>query len=226
MLDLGAGVGGGKVMADEKKPRFEVFEPEPMSREEADRKMEEFFKELEKEFKDVPPEEMKKGAERVLDFIKGKLTWAEIFNIPPQMLKQMAELGYLKYQAGRYDEAERFYKVLTVLDPKNSYFNTMLGFVLRALKRDHEALVQFSEAIKKHPIEVINYTARGEIYLKYGLINEAKVDFEVAATLDPKGEDKWANRARLCLKRIEELERIKKEEAEKKAKGEKKKKKR
>jgi len=209
---------------DEKKPRFEPFEPKEMPREEANKKMEEFFSELERELKDVPQEVIEAGAQRVVDFIKGKLSWAEIFNISPEMMKQMVELGYIKFQAGRLEEAERFFKVLTILDVKNSYFHSMLGSILKQQKRYGEALVRFTEAISLNPVDIVSIVNRGEIFMKHGWLADAEADFTKAVALDPKAEDKWANRARIFLKQIEQIRKRRKAakgdvEEVKKAKG-------
>lgn len=190
-----------------KKPKFDVYIPKEMPRAEADRKMEEFFQQLEAEMKDVPEEVIKAGAERVVDFIKGKLSWAEIFNISPDTMKQMVELGYVKFQAGRFDEAERFFKVLSILDSKNSYFRSMLGTILQRQKRFGEAVVQYTEAIDLNPHDIVSLVNRGEIYIQHGWITDAEADFAKAISIGDKEDDKWVNRARLFVSRLTELKK-------------------
>lgn len=193
------------------KPTFDVFEQVPVDKDVANAEMEKFFTELEQELKGVPQEVVKAGAEKVIDFIKGKMTWGEIFNVSPQMMKQMAELGYIKFQAGRLEEAERFFKVLSILDSRNSYMRSMLGSILQRQKRYGEAVVQYTEAIDLNPNDIVSFVNRGEIFMQHGWFNDAMLDFTKAADLDPEKENKWSNRARLLIKQIEEIRKRRKE---------------
>jgi tetratricopeptide (TPR) repeat protein len=207
-----------------KKPRFEEYKEKKMPKEEANREMENFFAKLEEEMKDVPQEVVEAGAGKVIDLVKGKLSWAEIFNVSPEMMKQMAELGYVKFQAGRMEEAERFFKVLTVLDSKNSYFRSMLGTILQRQKRYGEAVVQFTEAIDINPLDTISLVNRGEVFMLHNWLKDAEADFKKAITLDPTNEDKWADRARMFMTQLAEIKR-RRQEAKKKPKKTKEKKK-
>lgn len=186
----------------QKRPKFEEHIPKKMDREEANKEMDEFFVKLEEELKDVPKEVIEHGAKKVIDFIKGKMTWGEIFNINPKMMKKITEIGYMKYQAGRLEEAERFFKVLSILDSRNSYFKSMLGSILQRQKRYGEAVAHFSDAIELNPNDIISLVNRGEILMNHGWLNDAESDFEKASSLDPAKENKWANKARLLLKKV------------------------
>ncbi len=194
-----------------------------MSKEDAKTELEKFFKRIEEDFKDTPKELMEVGSERVIDFIKSDITWSEMFNIPKKVVKDMVEYGYLQFQTGRYEEAERFFKMLTVMDWKNSYYHSMMGSILQRQKRYGEAVAEYSEAIKLNPNDMVSLTNRGEVYMLHKVFDKAIKDFETAAGLDPKKEDKWANRARALRVKIEQIKRVtapKKEET--KGKGAKK----
>ncbi len=197
----------------------------PMSREEADKELGTFLKRLEEEYKDTPKELVEIGSRRVLDFIKGEISWADMFNVPKKTIRDMVEYGYLQFQTGRYQEAERFFKVLTVLDWKNSYFHSMMGAVLQRQKRYGEAVAEYTEAIKLNPHDIVSITNRGEIYMLHKHFIKALVDFEKAIALDPKKENKWATRARLCKAQIEQITKAAapKQPEVKKEKGKKKK---
>lgn len=204
---------------DKGKKRPALLPDEPMSPEEANRQMDQFFKELEEHLKDVPEDEIKKGAEKVMDFIKGKLSWAELFDFTPEMLFQMAEHGLTQFKVGRYGDAERVFKVLTILDWENAYYHSVMGSILQRQKRYGEAIAEYDQALELMPDDITSLTNRGEVYMQHGLVDEARSDFEHAVKLDPGGEDRWANRARILLM---ELERHKDErgKVEKKEKGE------
>lgn len=179
-----------------------------MSKEDAKTELEKFFKRIEEDLKNTPKELMEVGSERVIDFIKGNITWSEMFNIPKKVVKDMVEYGYLQFQSGRYEEAERFFKMLTVMDWNNSYYHSMMGSILQRQKRYGEAVAEYSEAIKLNPNDIVSLTNRGEIYILHKVFDKAIADFEKAASLDPKKEDKWANRARALRVKIEQIKKV------------------
>lgn len=177
----------------------------PMSQAEADLELEKFLKHLEEEFKDTPKELVEIGGKRVVDFLKGEISWADMFNVPPKMVRDMVEYGYLQFQTGRYEEAERFFKMLTVLDWNNSYYHSMMGSILQRQKRFGEALAEYSEAIKLNPNDAVSLSNRGEIYMQHKLFDDAVADLDKAISLDPKKENKWANRARILKAQVEQI---------------------
>ncbi len=174
-----------------------------MSKEEADAIMGDFFTQIEGKLKEIPKEEIDKGARKIANFIEGKIGWAELFNFTPQMLYQMAEFGYMQFKTGRYEDAERVFKVLTVLDWNNNYYHSMMGTILQRQKRYGEAIAEYSQAVELYPQDVVSLTNRGEIFFLHGLLTEAETDFKKAVSLDPKAENKWANRARMLLVELE-----------------------
>lgn len=196
-----------------KKGKLEIpVEEEKISPEEADRRMKQFFKELEEYCKDIPQEEIKAGAERMMEFIKGKLSWAELFDLSDDLLFQMAEYGLTQFNTGRYEEAERVFKVLTVLDWENAYYHSVMGSILQRQKRYGEAIAEYNQALELVPEDITSLTNRGEIYMQHGLIDEAKADFNKAIEQDPESEDKWANRARMLMMEIERQSKEEKQE--------------
>ncbi|MBI4126936.1 MAG: tetratricopeptide repeat protein [Deltaproteobacteria bacterium] len=188
------------MMAEKKKKKIEYpIGLTDIPADEAKNQMDEFFSHLEKEYKDVPEEELKRGARKIQDYLEGKIGWAELFNFKPEMLFHMAEFGYTQFQVGRYEDAERIFKVLTVLDWNNHYYHSMMGSILQRQKRYGEAIAEYSQAIELYKEDMVSLTHRGEIYLQHGLVKEAKVDLERAVKLDPAGDNRWANRARMLL---------------------------
>jgi len=186
------------------KPKFPVDDlSQSMTKEEADKEIGKFLTHLEEEFKNTPKELIEVGSQRVVDFLKGNLSWAEMFNIPKKMIREMVEYGYLQFQAGRYQDAERFFKMLTIMDWKNSYYHSMMGSILQRQKRFGEAVAEYSEAVKLNPNDIVSLANRGEIYMQHKLLDDAISDFDKAASLDPKKENKWANRTRVLKAQIE-----------------------
>lgn len=169
--------------------------------------MEVFFEKLEKKLQNIPPEEIQAGAQKIQDFLDGKIGWADVFHFTPAQIDQMAETGYLHFKNGRYLDAERFFKVLTILDWENYFYHSMMGSILQRQKRDGEAIVEYSEALELNPNDVVSLTNRGEIFMKHGWLKDAVRDFEKSVGLDPTGENKWAVRAKILLAQIQKGEK-------------------
>ena len=165
--------------------------------------VEPFFEELEKRLKNVPQEEIEAGSKKISDFLDGRIGWGEVFNFTPEQMEQMAEMGYTHFKVGRYQDAERFFKVLTILDWDNYYYHSMLGSILQRQKRDGEAIVEYTQALESNPNDIVSLTNRGEIFMKHGWLLNAGQDFDKAAALDPAGENKWANRARVLKEQLD-----------------------
>lgn len=161
-----------------------------------------FFAELEERLKNVPPEEIEAGAKKIEGFLKGEVGWSEVFNFTPEQMQQMAEMGYTHFKVGRYQDAERFFKVLTILDFDNYYYHSMMGSILQRQKRDGEAIVEYTQAIETNPNDFISLTNRGEIFMKHGWIKDATRDFEKVLSLHGAEENAWAHRAKTLLDQI------------------------
>ena len=202
-----------------KKKKYNLYaEEEKMDPEEANRQMDKFFKELSENLKGVPEEEIRANAEKMMEFIKGNLSWAELFNFSEEMLFQMAEYGLTQFNVGRYEDAERVFKVLTVLDWQNPYYHSVMGSILQRQKRYGEAIAEYNQTLELTPEDITSLTNRGEIYMKHGLFDDAKADFEKAVLLDPNSEDKWANRARMLLLEMQRQEKEASKKGEEKKK--------
>jgi len=173
------------------------------TQEEAAAEMERFFAALEEKTRGIPKEEIERGAEKVKGFIEGNVSWAELFNFTPEMLFQMAEYGLMQFKQGRYQDSERIFKVLTVLDWNNPYYHSVMGSILQRQKRYGEAIAEYSQAIDIDANDVVSHTNRGEIFLHHGLLDDAEGDFKKAVGLDPAGENRFANRSRMLLDQIE-----------------------
>jgi tetratricopeptide (TPR) repeat protein len=179
----------------------------PMSQKDADAELDRFFGEFEKRFKDVPEAEIERGAKKMHDYMNGKIGWAELFNFTPEMLFQMAEFGFTQFKVGRYKDAERVFKVLTVLDWSNPYYHSVMGSILQKQKRYGEAIAEYSQAIELDGDDIVSHTNRGEIFLLHGLMAEAEDDFKRAIELDPDEKDRFAGRARMLIKRVKKGKR-------------------
>lgn len=184
-------------MAKEKKEKAPPKIPSGSSED-----IEYFFESLEKKLHGVPQEVLQEGARKIQEFLEGKIGWADVFNFTPEQMEQMAEMGYNHFKAGRYLDAERFFKVLTILDWDNFYYHSMLGSILQRQKRDGEAIVEYSQALESHPGDVVSLANRGEIFMKHGWFKDAIRDFEKVLTCDAGGNNPWVERSRVLLEQI------------------------
>lgn len=179
--------------------------PPPMTPEQADREMERFFQELETELKEVPEVVIQEGAQKLIEFLKGNVTWAEILNLTPETMQRIAEFGYMQLQAGRLEDAERFFKVLTMLNWYNPYFHSMLGLVYQRQDRPGEAIAQYAEAIKLNPKDGVSLTNRASLFMRYGWIPDAEQDLAQALAIDGADHEEWGKNAKVLKGRLSQL---------------------
>lgn len=176
----------------------------PVSAEDtADAEVERFFDVLEEQYKDVPPAELERGAKKIQAILEGNINWTEVLNFTPEMIFQMAEYGFTQFKVGRYADAERVFKILTIIDRTNAYYHSVMGSILQRQRRFGDAIAEYTQAIEIDPNDIVSLTNRGEVYMRYGLVDEARADFEKAIGLDPKGEDRFANRSRILLDQLD-----------------------
>ncbi len=164
--------------------------------------LEELTAQLEEELKKVAPDKLAKAKEQVQDLLEGDLKWADLTEWTPERLHETAQEGYRQYETGQYDKAEILFKGLTVLDPDNYYYHQMLGACFQQQEKLPEAIVEYSISIDLKPVDIVSFTNRGEVYYQLKLWDLAEQDFSEAIRMDPKEEDRWANRARLLHKKL------------------------
>ena len=157
---------------------------------------------VEEVLKTLPPEKLKQAKKEADQLLQGDLSWADLSKYTPERLLQIAEMGYNQFKLGRYDSAERIFKGLTVIDPENYYYHQMLGATFQRKDQYPEAIVEYSVAFELNKQDMVSVTNRGEVYFKLGIYELANADFDAAIILDEKGDDKWANRARMLREQI------------------------
>lgn len=165
---------------------------------------------LEEVLKKVSPEQLGAAKKETDKLLAGDLSWADLSKYTPERLMQIAELGFNQFKIGQYDSAERLFKGLTVIDPDNYYFHQMLGATFQRKEKYPEAILEYSVAVDLNAKDLVSITNRGEVYFKLGIFEMATPDFEKAIGLDPKSEDKWANRARMLREQIKLMKQQKK----------------
>ncbi|MFO1518568.1 MAG: tetratricopeptide repeat protein [bacterium] len=160
--------------------------------------------------KNIKPEEVEAMNAKFEKFIEGEVTWAELQGVPPKLLFEISEHGYLQFQRGRFKEAETIFKGLSTLDHKNAYYHSVLGAIYQKQDRLGDALAEYTVAVEMNPKDIASFVNRGEIYYRLGGVEEPLEDFNAAIALDPQAKNPWANRARFLKNAI-----LQEEEADK-----------
>jgi tetratricopeptide (TPR) repeat protein len=142
--------------------------------------------------------------EHILNFINGKISFAQFAKLSRKRLQRVSEMAYIKLQHGRVDEAHRIFQALLIIDANNPYHHLALGSVFQKKKKDTEAVYHYTQCIEKNPKEMNAYVNRGEVYLRHRNYRKAAQDFRQAILLDPEGRNKFANRARQLVIAIKE----------------------
>lgn len=129
-------------------------------------------------------------------FSSRKISFASLARLEAKKLRQVAEMGYVKLRHGRFDDARKVFEVLTFLDHKNYFHHLALGGAYQKLKRNIDAVFQYSETLKLAKKNLNALVNRGEIFLRMGNYRRAAEDFREAILSDTEGKDRYANRAR------------------------------
>ncbi len=158
---------------------------------------------------DPTPARRKRLTELFMAFLEDKVSMAELKGISREDLFKLAEAGYVKFKHGRYEEAEKIYQALILLDHRNAYFHSVMGAIHQKLNRPIEAIMEYSQALRINKQDCSAYVNRGEIYLRHKNYKKAAQDFRNAIILDTAGKNLWSNRARslvIALKRSMEAD--------------------
>lgn len=145
--------------------------------------------------KTVPEEERQKNIEAVRKFVTGELTWAEIKNIPKELLAQLARVAYNQFKMGNLEKAESLFKGLAVLDHNNWYYRSALGAIFQKKKLYDQAVGEYDIALELNPDEITTLVNRGQCYLHLGDVSAALVDLKTVCSLNLPLENPWLKRA-------------------------------
>lgn len=142
------------------------------------------------------PERIKFITEILSALAADKITLAQVTNMDRKKMRLLAEQGYVKLKHGRYKEAKQIFEILTFVDHKNFFHHLALGGAYHRLKKYFDALFEYTKCLKLDAENTNALVNRGEIFLKHKNYKRAAEDFRTAITLDKKGRDLFANRAR------------------------------
>ena len=141
----------------------------------------------------------------VRNFIKGEITWAQLQGIGGRELYGIAEIGYRSLEEGKYEEAEKIFTGLSVMNPYDAYFHGVLGSIFARQSRYDEAVKEYSVSLDLSDSDPQIFVNRGEIYLQQGRIEEAYSDFRKAIAADRLGNMPSTGRAKVLVSATNEL---------------------
>ena len=159
---------------------------------------------------DPNPERRRYLTDVFYKFLTQKISVAELMGLPKRKLARLAEVGYIKYKYGRYQEAMEIFKALAMIDATNAYYQTALGGIYQKMGQYVDSVIAYTRSLRLAPHDLCPYVNRGEIYLRHKNYPKAADDLRHAILLDPSGKNLWANRARslvIALKRNMELKK-------------------
>lgn len=162
--------------------------------------------ELKKKLQDflanVTEEEKQRSVKTIDRFMRGEITWAEVKNVPQNLLKFLATVAYQSFKSGDLKKAEILFKGLAILDHKNWYYRAGLGAVYQKQGLYEEAAEEFGFALKLNPEEVTSLVNRGQCHLRLGDREAALEDFERVKTLKIDRNNPWLKRAEMLSQAV------------------------
>jgi tetratricopeptide (TPR) repeat protein len=120
--------------------------------------------------------------------------YARILKVLPDQFDTLQLLAELKLQRGKPGEAFRHMTAAVAARPKSADAHVHLGHVLRALKRDADALASYDTAVNLDPGNTDALGNRGDVLLSLGRPAEALACFDRILAMSPRHHEATANR--------------------------------
>jgi tetratricopeptide (TPR) repeat protein len=150
--------------------------------------------EIKVEWEDERPNNI--TAEKLEQWVKGEITWAQVEGITMDQAYAFAELGYQLFEQGRYDDAQQIFEGLVIANPYDGYFHSVLGSIYARKDMHEEAVVEYTIALELDDEDLQSFVNRAELLLQHGEFEYAMEDLKEAILLDPDAEDPAGIRAR------------------------------
>mgnify|MGYP001766412261 CR=1 FL=1 len=115
--------------------------------------------------------------------LEGKKQLAELLGLDATQMRLLAELAFLFFEEGRYDEARLIFEGLLALDLNNDYYSRALGAVHHRLGNYEMAVRYYLRAIKIDENAPEAQASLGEAYLMQGDRDRALAQLEKAEKL-------------------------------------------
>lgn len=137
--------------------------------------------------------------DKIVKFVRGEITLAELEGISEEQQYTIAEIGYVLMEEGKIEEAKKIYEGLTVISPDDYYFHSVLGAIYQRLNDNDGALKEYDRAIELKPDDIPSIVNSAEVLLNSGKLIESSERLKKAIELDKSGENPWGLRARALV---------------------------
>lgn len=143
----------------------------------------------------------------VYQMMDGVTTYADVRGISEDQLEAVYNVGFVNYQAGKFDEAEKVFRFLTLVSHTSPKYWTALGSVHQAKRNYGEAFKTYAAAalLDAHRPRPHYYAA--ECALAVGDLDSAESGARSVLGLCPAGtveNDEFRAKAEKLLAKVEE----------------------
>lgn len=145
--------------------------------------------------------------ERVEKWLKGKVTTADVYELTPELVKALAEHGYLLYEEGKYDPARVIFEALASVNSADPNIQKMLGSIYQIQNKWDAAYYHYTQSLRMAPNDIFVVANRGETLIHMQRPREAAEDLKRAIQLDPGNNNPVGRRARVLLANLSNVQR-------------------
>jgi tetratricopeptide (TPR) repeat protein len=145
--------------------------------------------------------------ERVDRWLGGKLNTAEVYDLTPELIKALAEHGYLLYEEGKYDSARVIFEALAAVNSSDPNIQKMLGSIYQIQNKWDAAYYHYTQSLRMAPNDIFVIANRGETLIQMQRPREAAEDLKRAIQLDPQNTNPVGRRARVLFTNLSNLQR-------------------
>ncbi|MBK6686543.1 MAG: tetratricopeptide repeat protein [Deltaproteobacteria bacterium] len=155
--------------------------------------------------KKAPPNAKKVGWDprMVRRFLSGQITLGQLEEISKDEQYQMAKSGHRLLRQGKLDKAEKIFRGLLSLDPRDAYFHLALGSCAQRRGDAVAAEASYTASLKINPYSAHALANRGEVRLLLGRLVEGAQDLVGALEQDPELKLPPSRRAQATLRMLQ-----------------------
>lgn len=111
--------------------------------------------------------------------------WEDTLKKNPTSKLALNNMGVIRKQQGKYEEAARHFSAVLETNSDNSEAHYNMGVVLEAQGKSEEAVRHYSEALRTRPNDVEIHTILGEIRKQQGKLDEAVKHYSQVLRIKP-----------------------------------------
>lgn len=155
--------------------------------------------------KKAPPNAKKVGWDprMIRRFLSGHITLGELEEISKEDQYKMAKSGHRLLKQGKVDPAEKIFRGLLSLDPRDAYFHMAVGSCAQRRGDAVSAEAAYSASLQINPYSPFALANRGEVRLMLGRLVDGAQDLVAALQQDPELKQPTSRRAQATLRMLQ-----------------------